>query len=637
VKNSDKQKKLLPGIHSPKDVKKLPLSSLDDLCQELRDYIIQVMSVNGGHLATNLGVIEISVAMHHVFNSPKDKIIFDTGHQSYSHKILTGRYEKFPTIRQYKGLCGFSNPEESEHDHFHSGHAGTALSQALGLAKERDLLNRKEKVIAFMGDAALTCGLTLEALNNVPKDLQDFVVILNDNAMAISENVGAITHILSRLINNPQSNRICKNLDSMLSRIPHVGKAIAQQGNKITESLKNLVSPAAFFQQYGLSYVGPIDGHDVKKLSQTFEAIRNEKQPTIVHILTNKGQGMAKAIAEPTPYHGAKPFDIQTGDFLPNKSTKPTFPKVFGEHLCKMMEKDPSLVVVNPAMTAGSCIEKAVKRFPTRAMDVGIAEGHCVSFAGALAKGKKLNTICNVYSTFLQRAVDNIYHDVCLQEAPVVFCVDRAGVATGDGVTHHGIYDIGFLNCMPNIIMSQPRDAKVLKELLDSCFDWKRPAVIRYPNMSCQMPEGEVLKRIPGKSELLSKGEELLIIGLGHMAYQALEVKEQLLKKHGINASVLDPVFIKPLDQEMLCGLLQNHNRIIVIEEHSINSGFGSIISHFLVSNGFSNVPVLNFALPESFFHQGSYQNIMEDLGLSVEKIVRRIETEFSLNQMATL
>ncbi|MCH1430801.1 MAG: 1-deoxy-D-xylulose-5-phosphate synthase [Chlamydiales bacterium] len=635
--SSTQQNQKLPQIESPRDLKELPLSSLEDLCQEIRDYIIEVMSINGGHLATNLGAVEISVAMHYIFNSPQDKILFDTGHQSYTHKILTGRYKEFPSIRKYKGLCGFTNPDESKHDHFHAGHAGTALSLALGTAKERDLLNRQEKVIALMGDAALTCGLTLEALNNVPKDLKDFVIILNDNAMAISENVGAITHILSRLLNNPQSNRIYKSLDAMVSRIPHVGKALAQQGNKLTESLKNLVSPAAFFQQYGLSYVGPIDGHDIKRLCQTFEAIREERHPTIVHVLTNKGQGMANAVAQPTPYHGAKPFDIKTGEFHPSKSTSLSFPKVFGKHLCEMMEKDQNLVVVNPAMTAGSCIEESVERFPTRTLDVGIAEGHCVSYAGALAKRKELNVVCSIYSTFLQRAVDNVYHDVCLQESPVVFCVDRAGIATGDGVTHHGIYDIGFLKCMPNIVLSQPRDGKVLKELLSSSFNWKRPSVIRYPNISCRMPEGELETRKPGKAELLRKGKELLIIGLGHMAYHALDVADKLQKEYGIEASVLDPVFVKPLDQEMLVELLLDHKRIITIEEHDVATGLGNIISHFLVSNGYYDIPTLHFGLPESFFHQGSYQTIMDDMGLSIEKIIRRIETEFSLNKMATL
>lgn len=627
---------LLPSIHSPADVKRLSLSQLHSLATEIRQRIIEIMSVNGGHLASNLGAVELTIALHKVFNSPEDKFIWDVSHQTYVHKLLTGRNNRFHTIRQYKGLCGFSHPKESRYDHFHAGHAGTALSLALGVAKNRDLTKRQEYVIPVIGDATLTCGMSLEALNNITRDLKRFIVILNDNNMSISKNVGAITHILSRLLSNPTTNKIIHELDHIVSKIPNYGAALAKQGHKITESLKNLVSPAAFFEQYGLSYIGPIDGHDIKKLVDVLEVLKTSDWPVVIHVLTKKGQGMDEAINNPVSYHGAKPFSLDTGKFLPNPTTKPTFPKIFGSHMLKMAESDPSLVAITPAMSAGSCLDDFMKKFPDRCLDVGIAESHSITFCGGLAYGKKMKVVASIYATFLQRAFDNVFHDVCLQELPVIFAIDRAGISGPDGSTHHGIYDISFLNAMPNMIISQPRNGHVLKELLESSFSWGRPAAIRYPNMTTEDSDAPLAHRELGKGELLEDGQDLLIIALGHMNSTAFQVRK-ILSEKGIHAAIMDPVFVKPLDSELICRLLLTHHRIVTIEEHSVVSGMGSIVNNFLMTQGYSNVQVLNFGIPETFVEQGSHSELMNELGLSPDKIAQGILRYFSLKQQQPL
>lgn len=621
---------ILKTIHSPDDIKNLSIAQFEQLAAEIRQRIIEVMSINGGHLASNLGVVELTLALHKVFNSPEDKFIWDVSHQTYVHKLLTGRNDRFHQIRQFKGLCGFSHPKESPHDHFHAGHAGTALSLALGVAKNRDLTKRREYIIPVIGDATLTCGLALEALNNISRELKQFIVILNDNAMSISKNVGAITHILSRLLSNPKTNKIYQDIDTIVSKIPSYGPILSQQGHKIAESLKNLVSPAVYFEHFGLSYIGPIDGHDIKKLIDVLEGVKNSAWPVVIHVLTRKGEGMDEAMKNPVSYHGAKPFSKDTGKFLPNPTTKPTFPKIFGAHLLKMAEKDPSVVAVTPAMSAGSCLDDFMIKFPDRCMDVGIAESHAVTFSGGIAYGGKMKVVTSIYATFIQRAFDNVFHDICLQELPVIFAIDRAGISGPDGSTHHGIYDISFLNAMPNMVISQPRNGHVLKELMESAFSWKRPAAIRYPNQTTEDSDGPLVDRELGKGEILIEGKGLLIIALGHMNTIALKA-HALLAEHGIDATLLDPIFVKPLDTDLICSLLLTHQKIVTIEEHSVQSGMGAIINHFLMQQGFSNIQVLNLGIPETFLDHGSNHDLLNEIGLTPEKIVKQIITHFNL------
>lgn len=619
---------ILEKLTSLKDLKALSIDELNELANEIRERIIQVMSVNGGHLGSNLGAIELTIALHKVFDSPTDKFIWDVSHQTYTHKILTGRNKDFDKIRQYKGLCGFSNPKESPHDHFYAGHAGTAMSLALGVAKNRDLTRRKETIIPIIGDATLTCGMSLEAMNNISKSLKNFIVILNDNNMSISQNVGAITHILSRFLSNPTSNKLYHELENIVSKIPSVGPALSRQGHKLTESMKNLVSPAAFFEQFHLSYVGPVDGHSIEELIKTFEGLKDLDYPVLLHVMTKKGKGMEEAIKNPTPYHGAKPFDLTTGKFLPVASTKPTFPKIFGQEILKIAEKDPSVVAVTPAMSCGSCLDDFMAKFPERCLDVGIAESHSVTFAGGISYGGRMKVVASIYATFLQRAFDNLFHDVCLQELPVIFAIDRAGISGPDGSTHHGIYDLSFLNAMPNMIITQPRDGRVLRELLNSSFSWGRPAAIRYPNLGTDDSEVKQAREL-GKGEILREGSDLLIISLGHMNMTALKVADEL-KNVGINPTVLDPVFIKPLDTDLICSLLMNHTKIVTIEEHSAICGLGAIVNHFLMGQGFQNVQVLNLGVPESFIEQGSHAELLKEIGLDAPQITKKIIKQFN-------
>lgn len=624
---------ILNAIKSPEDLCDLDVSQLEILAQEIRQKIIDVLSINGGHLASNLGIVELTLALHKVFRSPEDKFIFDVSHQTYPHKMLTGRLDRLTTIRQYEGLCGFSSPKESPHDHFYAGHAGTALSLALGVAKNRDLNQRKEHLIPILGDAALTCGLTLEALNNIPKDLQRFIVILNDNNMSISNNVGAITNILSRLINNPFSNKIYHEIHTLLSKIPGYGSMLAKQGHKITESVKNLVSTAPFFEQFGLSYVGPVDGHDLKKLIDVLEALKNGSNPVLLHVLTIKGKGMETAIQNPISYHGAKPFDKITGKFHPATSNKPTFPQIFGRHLLKMAKEDPRIVAVTPAMPAGSCLDAFMATLPDRCLDVGIAEGHSVTFCGGIASDRQTKVVACIYATFLQRALDNLFQDVCLQDLPVVFALDRAGISGPDGSTHHGIYDISFLNAMPNMVICQPRNGHVLKELMESAFSWNRPTAIRYPNMATEekndVPIG---KRVLGAAEILSEGKELVLIALGHMCDTALRVKEILMTK-GIDATIVDPVFIKPLDTALFLELLSSHSYLVTIEEHSLNGGLGSILNSFIVQNNLQHLQVLNVGIPDLFLEHGSHKEICTEIGLTPEAITAKVLLDFELEK----
>lgn len=611
---------ILDSLVHPQDLKKFSTNELIGLSEEIRARIMDVLSVTGGHLSSNLGIVELTLALHRVFNSPQDKLIFDVGHQTYVHKLLTGRNPRFPTLRQTEGLSGFSHPPESPHDHFYSGHAGNALSLALGVAKNRDIRGKDEIIIPVLGDAALTCGLTLEAMNNIPRKLQKFLVVLNDNAMSISKNVGAITNILSRFFNSPTANNIYEELTEIVNKIPGYGETLAKQGNRMKESMKNLISTAPFFEQFGLSYVGPIDGHDIKKLIDTFEALKDVDHPTLVHVLTVKGQGMKNAINNPTPYHGAKPFNRVTGEFYPPKSLRPTFPKVFGKHILKMADEDPNLVAITPAMPVGSCLDALMKKYPERCIDVGIAEGHSIAYAGGMGRGGKLKVVACVYSSFLQRAFDNIYHDVCIQNSPIVIAIDRGGLATGDGVTAQGLFDISYLNAMPEMVITQPRNGQVLKELLESAFEYQKTVAIRYPNLSTFEENLPIEKRELGKGEVLAEGEDIVIISLGHMDQVALEARA-LLEEEGVTACVIDPVFVKPLDKELLMSRIKKAQMVITIEEHSLQGGLGSIINNFMMNHGLGHIRVKNFGVPDILIEHGGHQYLLKKYGITPEKV----------------
>ncbi len=583
-----------------KHLKTLSLKQLKELAKEIRQRIIEVVSINGGHLSSNLGVVELTIALHFVFDSPKDEIIFDVGHQSYVHKILTGRNKTLNTLRQTYGISGFTSPDESIHDHFYAGHAGNALSLALGVAKDRDLKKKKNHIIPLIGDASLTCGLTLEAMNNIPQNTGRFITILNDNAMSISKNVGAIKRILGCFNQPCQANHV------------------------YFKNKEKLKSASLFFEQFGLSYVGPIDGHDLSQLIDTFTTLKHAKHPVLTHVLTVKGKGMQNAVNNPTSYHGAKPFDPISGKFYSSKSHRTSFPKVFGKEILLLGKKHPNLVAITPAMPVGSCLDAFMKQYPDRCIDVGIAEGHAVTYAAGIGANKQTKVIACIYSSFIQRAFDNIYHDVCVQKSPVIFAIDRAGLACGDGVTAQGIFDIAFLNAMPGLIITQPRNGHMLKELLQNALDWNSPVAVRYPNLPTEDSSDVSKKRLIGKGDILSEGEEVVIISLGHMSSIALDIKKRLLKNH-INAMVIDPVFIKPLDTELLSHACEKAKLIVTIEEHSLNGGLGSIINHFILETDCSQANVLNFGIPDRLISHGSHKDLLKSLCLSPEHISRII------------
>jgi 1-deoxy-D-xylulose-5-phosphate synthase len=618
------ENRFLHKINQPTDIRELSFTDLKVLADEIRQQIMQVLSINGGHLSSNLGSVELTIALHYVFSSPRDRFIFDVSHQTYTHKIITGRKDRFHTIRKTDGLSGFSDPEESIHDHFYAGHAGTALSLALGSAKARDQLEQDNHIIPILGDASLTCGLTLEALNNIPKHLSKFLVLLNDNEMSISENVGHIKHIMSRLLNNPTSNKLYHEVQQMVAKVPGYGHQLARQGQKFTESLKHLVSPAAFFEQFGLTYVGPIDGHDIQKLIRTFQAIKEAKRPIIVHIMTTKGKGMPVAIQNPTPYHGVKPFDLKTGKFLPRKSDLVPFPKIFGKHIEKMAEKNPNILAITPATAAGSSLEDFMTKFPDQCIDVGIAEGHAVTYAGGIASEKKLTVFAVIYATFLQRGLDNLFHDVCLQKIPLIFALDRSFLSAADGPTHHGIYDIAFLNAMPNMVICQPRNGQILKELMESAPSYQRPTAIRYPNLPTT-DSPSIKQRALGKGEILTQGKDLLIVTLGHMCTTAFEVK-QLLIEEELYPTIVDPIFIKPLDEELLTHLLTTHSFVVTIEEHAVSSGLGSILNGFIIRKELQGLHIMNIGIEDQFIPHGSRADVCHKAGLDPISIATKIK-----------
>lgn len=622
---------LLDTIASPKDLKALPISSLDPLAQEIRQKIIHVLSQTGGHLASNLGIIELTLALHYVFSSPEDHFIFDVGHQAYTHKLLTGRnHSAFQALRHDHGFSGFTNPDESEHDLFFSGHAGTALSLALGIAKAS---TSQSHCISILGDASFSCGLTLEALNNVPKDLSKFIVVLNDNNMSISENVGTISKMISSWIHHPRQARLRRKLLSLSIQFPKHGRNLLKFAYKFAPHHESFNFLQSFFEKFGFFYIGPVDGHQFDELIPILKNIQHLPYPVLVHVCTIKGKGLEVAQENPTHYHGvpvsfSSSSQSQKTPYLPEKIPTPTFPKIFGQTLCSIGRKTTNLHVVIPAMSLGSCVDDFKQQFPQRCIDVGIAEGHAVTFSAGIAR-TGAPVICSIYSTFLQRAFDNIFHDICMQSLPVIFAIDRAGLSHGDGRSHHGIYDLSFLRTMPQLIICQPRNAPLLQQLLISALSWNVPIAIRYPNLPIPQDsfgDFSSIKEI-GQAEILSQGEDLLILALGHMCSTAMEVKTQLLS-YGITATVVDPIFVKPLDQDLFSVLLLHHSKIVIIEEHSVIGGLGSAIKEFVATYHFS-IDLLHFAVPDIFLDHGERLTLLQKIDLLPTNIVKRILVHF--------
>jgi len=629
---------LLPSIKGPEDVKALQPDQLPKLAEEIRQEIIQVTSDNGGHIGPNLGVVELSIALHRHFSTPKDRFVFDVAHQGYVHKLLTGRYgDKFKKIRSSGGLSGFLTRDESEHDCYGAGHAGTALSAALGMATARDLNGTDEHVVAVIGDAALTCGITMEALNNIKTSTKKLIVILNDNKWSIAPNVGAIPNYLNELITNPVYNRLHNDLEGFLESVPG-GSAIRKFGKKVKAETKDFISDqeSSLFEKYDLRYIGPIDGHDLDLLDQYIEFAKQAEEPVILHVLTTKGKGFNAALDNPEKFHGTSPFCKDTGQSKPGKPGKPpAYQDVFGRALVDFAKKDKRVVGITGAMPSGTGLKYLRDEVPGQYYDVGIAEEHAVLFASGLATSG-IKPVCAIYSTFLQRAYDCIIHDVCLQDLDVMFCMDRAGLSPNDGPTHHGLFDISYLRCVPRAVIMAPKDEDELVDMMKTGIDHKGATFIRYPRgagVGVKMKDEPETVEI-GKAETLRDGDDIMLWALGPMVNDALKLASKISAEQGLSVGVVNARFAKPIDTELLVEHANKCRMIATIEENVIKGGFGSGVLEELQEAGLET-PVVRIGWPDNFVQHGSsVEELRAANGMSPQDMEKKILNRYhSLKQ----
>ncbi|UWG98992.1 1-deoxy-D-xylulose-5-phosphate synthase [Dehalobacter sp. DCM] len=611
--------RLLDIVESPTDLKKMNISDLTILAEDIRQEMIDIVSVNGGHLASNLGVVELTLALHRVFDCPADKIIWDVGHQSYVHKLLTGRKEEFKTIRQFHGLAGFPKRSESECDCFDTGHASTSISAALGFAKARDIKKENYHVIAVIGDGAMSGGMAYEALNQAGNSDSNLIIVLNDNEMFISENVGAMSSYLNKIRTAPTYDKKKKDLQNFLKNIPGIGDSVAKAAGKAKDGLKYFLVPGMVFEELGLTYLGPINGHDISALEMVFNQAKQKKGPVIIHVKTCKGQGYEPAKQYPDIFHGVGPFAKETGEVL-KKEAPPTYTKIFGETICELAQTDERIVAVTAAMGSGTGLNEFGSRFPERFFDVGIAEPHAVTFAAALALAG-LKPVVSMYSTFYQRAYDQVLHDVCLQNAKVVFAVDRAGIVGEDGPTHHGIFDISFFRAIPNLTLMAPKDENELKQMIYTAFTFDNPVAVRYPRSAgvgvAMDTTYEILPK--GKAELLREGSDVTLIGFGPVVNICLKAAESL-ESQGIQAGVVNLRFINPIDRDLIVSQSQLTGRIVTVEDHILAGGMGSAVMEVLDSEGIEGIIVERIGYA-SYIEHGALSELYEEYGITAEGI----------------
>lgn len=615
----------LQQIKSPDDIKAMDLSELKRLAQEIREELIQVVSQNGGHLAPNLGVVELTLALHAVFHTPEDKIIWDVGHQSYVHKLLTGRYDQFHTIRTLGGLSGFPKCSESAHDAFGAGHSSTSISAATGFAKARDLRGDKNNVIAVIGDGAMTGGMAFEALENAGQMGSNLIVILNDNEMSIDHNVGAMAEYLSRARSNPAYTKSKEEIEELLKKIPGIGDKMFKAADKLKDSLKYLLVPGVLFEEFGFKYYGPVNGHDLSALMTVLENVKGMDRPVLVHVETKKGKGYEPAEKNPDLFHGVSPFHIQTGE-LKKKSVLPTYTAVFGKTLVQLGAKDKQIVAITAAMGKGTGIHTFQEQFPQRTIDVGIAEEHAVTMAAAMAlDGYK--PVVAIYSTFLQRAYDQVLHDVALQNAPVVFCLDRAGLVGDDGPTHHGIFDIAYLRHIPNMVCMAPKDENELRHMLYSALAYNRPVAVRYPRgEGLGVSLDEELQLLPfGKAEVLQEGKTVTLLALGSMVAVAEQVAQKMQETLGIIPTVINARFAKPLDAEAILQYAEN-TVFVTMEEHAVTGGFGSAVLELFNQHSIDTRNVITIGIADTFVQHGNTVTLKEMQGLDADSIYLKVE-----------
>lgn len=605
---------LLETIHSPADLKRFTPAQMAELAEEIRAFLIQTLSKTGGHLGPNLGVVELTLALHTVFDTPSDRILFDVSHQAYIHKILTGRLDRFATIRQPGGLNGFMLRTESEHDCYGAGHAGTALSAALGMAVARDLAGGKENVIAVAGDAAFTNGISFEALNNIADQTKKLIVVLNDNEWSIDRNVGAIARYFHRIVTNEHYNRLHDSARRIVEKIG--GKTAVEVVRRAEEAAKSMLWPSIMFEEFGLQYYGPIDGHNLPLLIETFKFLKAENRPVLLHVLTQKGRGFQPALDGQKKFHGLGPYDPETGSTKP--AGVPTYAEAFANTLVQMANKNDRIVAITAAMPNGTGLDLFRPHHPKRYFDVGIAEEHAVVFAAGMAT-RGFRPFCAIYSTFLQRAFDPIVHDVALQKLPVVFCMDRAGLSGDDGPTHHGLFDISYLRGIPEMVLMAPKDEDELADMMATSLTINGPSAIRYPrgavaNVQCKAEP----QAIPvGKAEVLSDGSDVAILGLGPMTTYARELGQRL-EKDGFSVAVINPRFVKPIDREMLASYARRVAAFVTFEDHVKMGGFGSAVIEALQEIG-SAVPVVRIGWPDQFIEHGKIESLRAKYGLTVD------------------
>jgi 1-deoxy-D-xylulose-5-phosphate synthase len=623
---------LLESIQSPADLKRLNFAQMAELAEQIRAYLIQTLSKTGGHLGPNLGVVELTLALHTVFNTPEDKITFDVSHQTYIHKILTGRLGRFSTIRQPGGLNGFMLRTESEHDAFGAGHAGTALSAALGMAVGRDLAGGNEHVIAVAGDAAFTNGISFEALNNIAEQTKRMIIVLNDNEWSIDRNVGAIARYFHKIVTNEHYQHLHDRAKRIVAKIG--GKTAVTLARRAEEAAKSMLWPSIMFEEFGLEYFGPIDGHNLPLLVETFKFLKAADHPVLLHVLTQKGRGYQPALDGQKKFHGLGPYDPETG------STKPvgqsTYSEVFATTLVDLATRDERIVAITAAMPNGTGLDLFRPHHPKRYFDVGIAEEHAVVFAAGMAT-RGFRPVCAIYSTFLQRAFDQLVHDVCLQKLPVVFCMDRAGLSGDDGPTHHGLFDISYLRGIPEITLMAPKDEDELADMMQTAIELPGPSAIRYPR---GIGTGVARKPVPvalplGKAELLQDGSDIAILGLGPMTTMARELARRL-ERNGYSAAVINPRFVKPLDRDMLEQYASRVAAFVTFEDHVKMGGFGSAVMEALEQMG-SQVPVVRIGWPDQFIEHGKVDDLRAKYGLTVDDAQAQVLPHLARRRRPTL
>jgi len=620
---------MLERINSPEDLREISIDELGELAKEIRQRITSVVSKTGGHLASNLGVVELTIAIHYAFVIGKDKIVWDVGHQCYTHKMLTGRLGKFHTIRQYGGLSGFPKISESDFDSFGTGHASTAISAAVGMALARDFKGESSSVLAVVGDGALTGGMAFEALNHAGQLRTNLIVVFNDNEMSISPTVGGVSRRIDMLRTAPMYNYLRRDLVELVAKF---GSRALQLARRVEDSARTLLVNGMLFESLGFRYFGPVDGHDIPRLIDTFNRVKNISGPVIVHVVTKKGKGYEFAEKDPTRFHSASPFDVATGQNL--KEKKLSYTDVFSDALVELAAEDERIVVITAAMSDGTGAVKFAERFPDRCFDVGIAEQHAVTLAAGFAS-QGMKPVVTIYSTFLQRAYDQIVHDVCLQNLPVTFALDRAGLVGADGPTHHGTFDYAYLRHIPNMVVMAPKDEAELQNMLKTAIEWSGPVALRYPRspgIGVPLPQ-EFVSLPMGKAELLREGRDALLLAIGSMVHPAIEAAE-MLARNGISAAVVNARFVKPIDRDLILPLIQHIGKVVTVEEHTLSSGFGSAIAEMLVQEaatpgrgdaGTVAPSLLSLGIPDKFIEHGDRDQLLQINGLTSDGISQSV------------